>query len=188
MDVQTAFVIALVVVVFVVFVAYYNLFVRLEQARMQAEGDVAAQLCQRWDLAPQMAGLVARYMAHETDLLQNLIKARHEASPFLPSNSGPFSPEGDGALRGAMAQFFARAEAYPQLRADSTFLHMQAALEEAETQIAAARRALNAATAAYNGAICQFPANIVAGILGFRPYTYTAINEMERSRPSPFQV
>jgi LemA protein len=188
MDMQTATIAGLVSVVLVVFIAYYNRFVRLEQARMQAEGDVAAQLSQRWDLAPQIAGLVARYMAHEADLLQSLTQARHDASPFVPGTAGPFAPQGDGALRGAMAQFFARAEAYPQLRADSTFLHMQAALEESETQIAAARRALNAATAAYNAAIRQFPANIVAGVLGFRSLAYTATVEAERARPAPFQA
>jgi LemA protein len=188
MDMHTVMAIALVSVVLVAFIAYYNRFVRLEQARLQAEGDVAAQLSQRWDLAPQIAGLVARYMAHEADLLQTLTKARHDATPFAPTDGGPFAPQGDGALRGAMAQFFARAEAYPQLRADTTFLHMQAALEESETQIAAARRALNAATAAYNAAIRQFPANVVAGVLGFRSLAYTSTNEVERARPAPFQV
>lgn len=188
MDIEMAIVVGGLVALVGVFIAYYNRFVRLEQARMQAEGDVAAQLSQRWDLAPQMAGLVARYMTHEADLLQNLTKARHEASPFAPSEGGPFGPQGDGPLRGAMAQFFARAEAYPQLRADTTFAHMQTALEEAEAQIAAARRAFNAATASYNAAIRQFPANVVAGVLGFRSCAYTEAKTEAVSRPTPFQV
>lgn len=188
MDIEMAIVGGGLAVVAGVFITYYNRFVRLEQGRLQAEGDVSAQLSQRWDLAPQMAGLVARYMTHEVDLLQNLTKARHEASPYAPSEGGPFGPQGDGPLRGAMAQFFARAEAYPQLRADTTFTHMQTALEEAEAQIAAARRALNAATAAYNGAIRQFPANIVAGVLGFRSFAYTEAKAEAVGRPTPFQV
>lgn len=159
-------------------VVAYNHFVVMHQRRLQAEGDVAAQLNQRWDVVPQMAALVARYMAHETDLLEGLTMVRE------PKGAGPVLPlsQEDG-LRSTMAQFFARAEAYPHLRADATFVRMQDAVEEAEMHLAAARRALNAATAQYNSAVGLFPLNLVAGVFGFKPAVFVQGLEGSTQRP-----
>ena len=163
---------AVILVVLLGFALAYNLFVSLDQARQQAQGDVAAQLSQRWDVVAQMAALVSRYMGHESDLQQALTRVRGERQ------------DSEGAdIRATMAGFFARAEAYPDLRADATFVRMQQAVEEAETQLAAARRALNSATARYNNAVRQFPLNIAAAIFGFRAASFVNASEDVSGRP-----
>lgn len=168
---------AVLVVVLVLVVVGYNYLVVLDQRRQQALGDVAAQLNQRWDLVPQMAQLVGRYMTHESGLLQSLTEVRAQEGRV------PVEGTDDSGIAATMARFFARAEDYPDLRADNTFVRMQQAVEETESQLAAARRMLNAATAQYNSAVGQFPLNIVAKMFGFGAGSFVERFEGAQNRP-----
>ena len=70
-------------------------------------------------------------------------------------------------MGGLLAHVFARAEAYPDLKAADTVLMLQRTLNEIEAQIAAVRRAYNAAVTEYNTGRETFPVNLVAGAFGF---------------------
>ena len=82
-----------------------------------------------------------------------------------------------------MTHFLARAEDYPELKADGTFRECQVAIQEAETHLAAARRSFNAASMEYNSFRRQFPINLVAGLLGFDAVSAFQANEESRGRP-----
>jgi LemA protein len=56
-------------------------------------------------------------------------------------------------------------ENYPDLKASQNFIDLQKALNEVESQIAAARRAYNAAVTDFNNAIEMFPGNLMAGMM-----------------------
>jgi len=56
-------------------------------------------------------------------------------------------------------------ENYPDLKASQNFIDLQRSLNEVESQIAAARRAYNAAVTDYNNAIEMFPGNLMAGMM-----------------------
>jgi LemA protein len=71
-------------------------------------------------------------------------------------------------------------ENYPDLKANTNFLQLQAALNEIEEQLSAARRAFNAAVNSYNNAVQMFPTNIIALIMGFKSKAYFEIIEAER--------
>ena len=75
-------------------------------------------------------------------------------------------------------------ENYPQLKANENFLHLQASLNDVEEQIAAARRAYNAAVTDYNNAIEMFPTNIIASTMGLRRRAVFEAEESERATPS----
>jgi len=70
-------------------------------------------------------------------------------------------------LSGALANLFAVAENYPQLKADENFRKLQDELSDLENKIAAARRFFNNAVAEYNTAIQQFPAVLFSSALSF---------------------
>ena len=74
----------------------------------------------------------------------------------------------DGQMGALLGQVFAVAEQYPDLKAVSSVTMLQRTLNEVEAQIAAARRTYNAAVTIYNTTIQSFPANVAAGLLGFR--------------------
>ena len=73
-------------------------------------------------------------------------------------------------------------EAYPDLKASAQFDHLQRTLVEVESQIAAARRAYNAAVTELNNAVESFPASAVAGALNFRRKAVLETPDVERGR------
>ena len=75
-------------------------------------------------------------------------------------------------MRSALGRLLAVAERYPDLKANQNFLELQAQLEGTENRIAVARKDFNETAQAYNVAVRRFPANIVAGIFGFRQKPY----------------
>jgi LemA protein len=59
-------------------------------------------------------------------------------------------------------------ENYPDLKATQNFRDLQVSLDETENRIKAERDRFNTAVKEYNVAVRKFPANLYAGILGFR--------------------
>ncbi|MDE6574046.1 MAG: LemA family protein, partial [Muribaculaceae bacterium] len=59
-------------------------------------------------------------------------------------------------------------EAYPDLKADVQFTNLQTQLEGTENRIATERGRYTDVVKTYNVAVKRFPANIWAGIFGFK--------------------
>jgi LemA protein len=55
------------------------------------------------------------------------------------------------------------------LKANQSFLGLQAQLEGTENRISVERNNFNAAVQEYNTAIRRFPTNMIAGMFGFQP-------------------
>ena len=62
-------------------------------------------------------------------------------------------------------------ENYPDLKASTNFLQLQGTLNEVEEQLAASRRAFNAAVTLYNNSIEVFPSNIIASVMNYKRRT-----------------
>jgi len=71
-------------------------------------------------------------------------------------------------------------ENYPDLKANENVMHLQATLNEVETQISAARRAYNQAVTDYNNAIEMIPTNFMASMMNYRKKEVFEISEGER--------
>lgn len=156
-------------------IGIYNRLVSLRQGVRQGVADIDAQLRQRHDLIPNLVETVKGYAAHESATLEAVIAARNAASA-----SGPAAAAGEQQLRAALGNLLALGEAYPDLKASANFQSLQAELGDVEDKLAAARRALNAAAARYNGARESFPAVLFAGSLGFAPADFHQLDESER--------
>lgn len=78
-------------------------------------------------------------------------------------------------------------ENYPDLKASASFLQLQGTLNEVEEQLAASRRAFNAAVTVYNNSIEIFPSNIIASMMRYKRKSLfeipAAIREEVSSRP-----
>ena len=142
----------------------FNRLVALRQAWRRAYSDIDVQLKQRHDLIPNLVETVKGYAAHESGVFTQVTQARAAA---MRATTLPEKGAAEGALSGALANLFAVAENYPQLKANENFRALQDELTDLENKIAAARRFLNNAVAEYNTAIQQFPAVLFAGMFGF---------------------
>ncbi len=160
-------------VIALILITIYNRLVGLRQNCRQGEADIDAQLRQRHDLIPNLVETVKGYAGHEQTTLEQVITARQRAS------TQP-SAEAENMLSGALGKLFALGEAYPELKANTNFLSLQGELADVEDKLAAARRALNAASARYNGARESFPAVLVAGALGFEIHAFNRLADDER--------
>ncbi len=75
--------------------------------------------------------------------------------------------EANNKMNEALVDFFAVAEQYPDLKANSNFLSLQSDLKEMEVSINQSRRYYNGAVRNFNQAVAVFPSNIIAGMFGF---------------------
>jgi LemA protein len=166
-------------------VMIYNGLVAMRQRTNQAFADIDVQLKQRHDLVPNLIETVKGYAAHEKSTLDAVVQARNAAV----SAKGPAEQAAaETALSGMLRQVFALAEAYPDLKANTNFLQLQAELSDIENKIAAARRFFNNAAQEYNTGIEQFPAALFARAFGFAPREFFDVGADRAALSTPPQV
>jgi LemA protein len=162
-------------------VGMYNSLVKLSVQCDNAWSDIDVQLKRRYDLVPNLVESVKGYAAHEKGTLEAVISARSRAM----SAAGPADKaQAENLLSGALANLFALAEAYPQLRAVESFTSLQGALSEIEDVLQNARRYYNAVVRDLNTKVQQFPTNMFAGPFGFKSREFFELSAAaEREAP-----
>jgi LemA protein len=165
-------------------IAIYNGLVSLRNNRENAFADIDVQLKQRHDLIPQLIGAVKGYMEHERGTLEAVTQARQKAISASGINEKIAAEKELGsALQGLSIQV----EAYPDLKANQNFMHLQKEIADIENKLAAVRRYFNAATKELNIAVQKFPNNIFAGMFGFKaePMFDLGVNQRQELDKAP---
>jgi LemA protein len=158
-------VVIVVAVVGVAVVVVYNQLVRRRIEVDNAWSQIDVQLKRRLDLIPNLVETVKGYANHERVALEAVIAAR---SASLAAGATPHEQAAaDNALSGALRQLFALSEAYPDLKANASFVSLQEELSNTESRIAYARQFYGDSVAAYNTAIQKFPNVVVARMFNF---------------------
>jgi LemA protein len=159
--------VALGVLLLVSVVASYNRFVRQRTLVEESWGGIDVELSRRHDLIPNLVETVQGYAAHEREVLELLVRAREDATAHRDDR--PHAREGfEDTVTRALQSVLARVEAYPDLKASSSFLSLQRELTLTEDRIAAARRFYNGNVRSYNTRVQTFPSNLVAAAFRFR--------------------
>lgn len=174
-------VLLVLVVIAVALIGMYNSLVRLKVTCDNAWADIDVQLKRRYDLIPNLVETVKGYAAHEKGTLEAVINARNRAM----TATGPADKaQAENMLSGALKSLFALSEAYPQLRAIESFTSLQNSLTQIEDTVQNARRYYNAVVRDLNTKIQQFPTNIFANMLGFKPREFFEVSApAEREAP-----
>ncbi|MGH7629113.1 MAG: LemA family protein [Gemmatimonadales bacterium] len=159
----------------------YNSLARLRLLASNAWADIDVQLKRRHDLVPTLVATVKGHAGYEKGTLEAVVEARNRAA----AAGGPAAAgDAERTLAGSVRQLFALAEAYPDLRAAESFLSLQRALTEIEDHLQNARRYYNAVVRDFNTRIAQFPSNLIAQPLGFRPREFFGLaDESEQAPP-----
>ena len=156
----------------------YNGLVKADEAVSTAWSNVENQYQRRADLIPNLVNTVKGYASHEKETLDAVVAARTRATQ-VTVDAENLTPEklqefqkAQGEVGSALGRLLAITEAYPDLKANSNFLELQAQLEGTENRISVERRNFNEVAKSYNTSIRTFPRNLLAGIFGFekRPY------------------
>jgi LemA protein len=174
----TIIVIAVVAVLVIACISIYNNLVRMRNNRENAFSNIDVQLKQRHDLVPQLVATVKGYATHERETLERVIQLRNQAVSAVGIDD---KIKAENALSGALAGLKVTLEAYPELKANQNFLQLQTEVSDIENKLAASRRYFNSATKEYNNACETFPANILAGMMGFHRESMFEVSQTERA-------
>ena len=181
-------IVVLVLIVFAVYaVIVYNGFVVLKNHVNEAWSDIEVQLKRRYDLIPNLVQTVKGYAQHESQTLENVIKARNMAMDVNKEDVKRMA-ENENVLSGTLKSLFALSENYPQLQANTNFLELQRELRDTEDKLQAARRFYNGNVMAFNTKIELFPSNIVAALFHFEKREFFELSEVEMSAKQPVNV
>jgi LemA protein len=194
-------IIVLAVIAGIVAMSSYNRLVNLQQGTDAQWAQVQNVYQRRADLVPNLVSTVAGAANFEKSTLEAVTNARASVGRVQLPSTAPTDPaqlaafqEAQGQLGSALSRLLVVSERYPDLKATANFRDLQAQLEGTENRIAVERGRFNDVVQAYDTAIRQFPAVILAGIFHFaeRPYfTATAGSEappkvqFDFSNPAP---
>lgn len=148
------------VLVILWWISTYNGLVRLRNLIKESWSQVNVELHRRHDLIPNLVEAVKGYAAHEKAVLESVTQARQSA--LAPGAAPEEQARLEGDLSRVLKSLLAIAEAYPALRANSSFLALQEELANTEDRIAATRRFYNANVRDFNTKIEMFPSSFVA--------------------------
>jgi len=166
------------------FVVIYNNLVSNRQLSQEGWSGIDVQLKRRADLIPNLLETVKGYMTHERETLEAVTNARAAAQAGA-SATPEQRAQLEGQLSGALGRLMAVAEAYPDLKANTTFLEFQAALQKVEEELQLARRYYNGTARNLNVAVQSFPSSIVAGMFHFTTAQYFELdNPADRAVPT----
>lgn len=153
-----------IVVLAVIAIGLYNNLVQLRNAVDNAWAQVDVQLQRRLDLIPNLVETVKGYAQHEKSTFMEVTQAR---TACMNATTPEAKMEAENQLTGALKTLFAVAEAYPDLKANTNFLDLQAQLKDTEDKISYMRQSYNDTVMKYNNGIQTFPGVLFAGPMGF---------------------
>lgn len=174
---MTAFVVTLVFATLAGWAVWiFNRLVRDRNQVRSAWSDIDVQLTRRHDLVPQLVEAVKAYAAYERATLEAVTELRARSA-----QAGRLADKArlEDELQAGIDRLIAVAEAYPDLKADASFLQLQRQLTEVEDHLQYARRFYNGAVRIYNTRIETFPHMLVARPFGFAPAEFFAVSGAE---------
>ncbi|MGO8762427.1 MAG: LemA family protein [Desulfobaccales bacterium] len=165
-------ILGVVVVLLLTAVTIYNRLVTNKNLVAEGWSGIDVQLKRRNDLIPNLIESVKGYMGHERGVLDQVteLRTKSQAAQGVADQA-----KVEGAMGAALANLFAVAENYPDLKASQNFLDLQKSLADIEDQVQLARRYYNGTARNFNILIQSFPSNLLASAFHFTAVEYFEI-------------
>lgn len=168
---------AAAVILYVIYL--FNRLVRQKNFVKEAWSGIDVQLKRRYSLVPNLVETVRAYTKYEGTVLEEITKVRQRC---IDASNVKEQSEAEVMLTDGFKQFFALAEAYPDLKANAQFINLQKNLVEIEDAIQYARRYYNGTVRDFNILTESFPSNAVAAVFGYKSrdfFEITSTSERE---------
>ena len=156
-----------------------NSFVTMKNGCEEGFAGIDVYLKKRYDLIPNLVETVKGYAKHESETLENVIRARNNS---LSANTTAEKIEADAQLTKEIKNFQMVAERYPDLKANANFLDLSNQLKTIESQLADQRRYYNALIKKYNTQRELFPKSIIAGMMHLEKMPYFKLDSDEERK------
>jgi LemA protein len=143
----------------------------------EAESGIDVALTKRYDLLTKMLEATKGYAKHESETLEKIVKWRGG----IPNNASlEDKEEFTKQLREVSSGIDVVVEQYPDLKTNTVFKELQAAMVNTEDHLQAARRLYNANVTQLNHLIVSFPQSIVANSIHLEQRPYFETEERKR--------
>ena len=169
MGIVSIVILGLIALVAIYGITLYNNLVTLKHNVDKAWANIDVLLKQRHDELPKLVETCKQYMKHEVETLERVMQARSAVSAAREAGDVAALGPAESQLRLGLGNLFAVAEAYPDLKANESFAHLQSRITGLENSIADRREFYNETVNNNNIRIEQFPDNIIAGMFHFPP-------------------
>jgi LemA protein len=157
-------------------IGIYNGLVGRKVETENAWSQIDVQLKRRYDLIPNLVETVKGYATHERETLEKVIAARNSA---MNATGVVEKAQAENQLSGTLKTLFAVSEAYPDLKANQSFLGLQEELTSTENRIGFARQHYNDVVSQYNTSLLRFPANMIGNTFGFHQVEFFQLDAGE---------
>lgn len=181
MEISTFIVLAIIAVVLIYAIIIYNNLVNIKHNVAKAWSNIDVLLKQRHDELPKLVEVCKQYMQYEQETLERVMKARSAVASAREQQNVPALGGAETQLRLGLGNLFALAEAYPDLKANENFQHLQSRVSGLENAIADRREYYNESVNINNVRIEQFPDVIIARLFNFVAHPLLQFSEEERA-------
>ena len=161
------------------FVGIYNRFYSLKNASEAALGQIRVAMKKRLDMIDQLLGSVKSYAKFEKETFEKVTAMRASVGSAGPGDLNEIEKES----RSILGRLFAVAEAYPDLKTNTTVMNLMDAVRGVEDEIARQRYTYNNISQQFNTLCDVIPSNIVARIMGLSKLTYLEFEEAISTPP-----
>ncbi|MFP4793521.1 LemA family protein [Pasteurella multocida] len=167
----------------------YNGLVKAEEEIESVWANVESSYQRRADLIPNLVNTVKGQADFEKNTLTQVIEARAKATQTKidPANLSEEQlakfQQNQNEVSSALSRLLVTVEQYPTLKANESFMNLQAQLEGTENRINVARNKFNEAARVYNQKVRQFPTKLVAILFGFKEKPYFKSAEGAETAP-----
>lgn len=161
-------VLALIVLAIAYAVMLYNGLVTVKNNVSLAWANIDVLLKQRHDEIPKLVEICKQYRQFEQETLEKVVRARSAVHDARETRDIGALGQAETTLRAGLGGLFAVAEAYPELKANESFMQLQNRITQLENSITDRREFYNDSVNVNNVRIEQFPDSILANWFGFR--------------------
>lgn len=181
MEISTFIVLGLLAIVVIYLIVIYNSLVNIKHNVAKAWSNIDVLLKQRHDELPKLVEVCKQYMQYEQETLERVMQARSAVASAREQGNVPALGGAETQLRMGLGNLFALAEAYPELKANDNFQHLQQRISGLENAIADRREFYNESVNINNVRIEQFPDVLVARMFNFSEKPLLEFSEEEKA-------
>ena len=179
MDVTNFIVLGVLAALILYAITLYNNLVALKHNVSKAWSNIDVLLKQRHDELPKLVETCKQYMGYEQETLEKVMQARSAVASAREKGDVAAVGPAETQMRLGLGNLFALAEAYPDLKANETFIHLQGRISGLEDAIADRREFYNETVNTNNVRIEQFPDVVLARMFAFTARDLLEFSEEE---------
>lgn len=158
----------------------YNRAVALDEEVQNAWAQVENQLQRRFDLVPNLVASVKGYASHEKEVFTNVANAR---SAYTQAKSVGQKVKAAIGFESALSRLLVIREAYPELKANESFLKLQDSIEGTENRLSVERKRYNDAVTRLNKFTRTLLGRLYASLAGVEKAEYFKVSQEAKSTP-----